>query len=226
MRIILVRHYKTTSNETGKIMGWGDAPPAKNWQEDSNHVAQVLLNAHLNAQIIYTSSLARAINTGKFYADILGIKQVQDTPALNEVNYGKLYNKSKKWAEKNIHGHKKDPGLVYPDGESFIQMKTRCVAFIESISKKHADETVLIVVHAGIIRSLISHFLKLDYANNLQRKIGHRYIGDFTIKGNDFIRYNELGKESEFITESIIKLQADKKSLTAVMTDETASYTL
>jgi len=216
MRIILVRHYKTTSNETGKIMGWGDAPPAKNWQKDSNHVAQVLLKAHLNSQIIYTSSLARAINTGKFYADILGIKRVQDTPALNEVNYGKLYNKSKKWAEQYVHGHKKDPALVYPDGESFIQMKTRCVDFLESISKKHADETVLLVVHAGIIRSLISHFLKLDYANNLQRKIGHQYIGDFTIIDNDCIRYNEPGKESGFITEGIIKLQADKNSLIAV----------
>ena len=216
MRIILVRHYKTTSNETGKIMGWGDAPPAKNWQEDTNHVAKVLLNAHLNAQIIYTSSLTRAINTGKFYADILGIKQVQDTPALNEVNYGKLYNKSKKWAEKFVHGHKKDPDLVYPDGESFNQMKSRCIAFVESISKKHADETVLIVVHAGIIRSLVSHFLKLDYANNLTRKIGHRYIGDFTIKGKHCSRHNELGKESGFITDGIIKLQADKKSIIAV----------
>ena len=215
MRLILVRHYKTTSNETGKIMGWGDAPPAKNWQEDPDHVAKVLLNAHLNTQIIYTSSLTRAINTGKFYADILGIKQVQDTPALNEVNYGKLYNKSKKWAEKFVHGHKKDPDLVYPDGESFNQMKTRCIKFIESISKKHADETVLIVVHAGIIRSLVSHFLKLDYANNLTRKIGHRYIGDFTIKGKHCSSYNELGKESGFISEGIIKLQADKKSLIA-----------
>jgi len=215
MRIILVRHYKTTSNETGKIMGWGDAPPAKNWQEDSNHVAQVLLKAHLNTQIIYTSSLTRAINTGNFYADILGIKQVQDTPALNEVNYGKLYNKSKKWAEKFVHGHKKDPDLVYPDGESFNQMKTRCIAFVESISKKHPDNTVLIVVHAGIIRCLVSHFLKLDYEHNLTRKIGHRYIGDFRIKGKNCIRYNELGKESGFITEGIIKLQADKKSLIA-----------
>jgi len=215
MRIILVRHYKTTSNETGKIMGWGDAPPAKNWQEDSNHVAQVLLKAHLDSQIIYTSSLARAINTGKFYADILDIKRVQDTPALNEVNYGKLYNKSKKWAEQYVHGHKKDPDLVYPDGESFNQMKTRCIAFVESISKKHPDNTVLIVVHAGIIRCLVSHFLKLDYEHNLTRKIGHRYIGDFRIKGKNCIRYNELGKESGFITEGIIKLQADKKSLIA-----------
>jgi broad specificity phosphatase PhoE len=205
MRIILVRHYKTTSNEDGKIIGWGDAPPAKNWREDTDFIAQVLLEAKLNASIIYTSSLSRTKNTGKFYAEILSIKRIQETPALNEVNYGKLYNKSKKWAREHVHGYKNDPDLVYPDGESFNQMKARCVAFIESIAKEHADETVLIIAHAGIIRGLVSHFLKLDYAENLNRKIGHRYIGDFTIDGKDKVNYKELGTESEFITEGIIK---------------------
>ena len=28
MRAIVVRHYKTTSNESDQILGWGDAPPA------------------------------------------------------------------------------------------------------------------------------------------------------------------------------------------------------
>ncbi|NOQ90782.1 MAG: hypothetical protein GQ549_07530 [Gammaproteobacteria bacterium] len=210
MRLIIVRHYKTTSNETGKIMGWGDAPPAKNWREDPEHVVKILLDANLDTDIIYTSSLTRAMNTGKFYADSLNVKQVKDTPALNEVNYGKLYNKSKKWVEKTVKGHKKDPDLVYPDGESFNQMKARSVDFIKYISKKHTDETVLIVVHAGIIRSMVSHCLGLDYANNLTRKIGHRYIGDFTIEDKHCTRYNVLGKKSGFITEGIIKLEPDK----------------
>lgn len=210
MRIVVVRHYKTTSNESGKIMGWGDAPPAKNWQEDPNYVAKVLLSANLDTQIIYTSSLARAINTGKFYADNMGIKRVKDSPALNEVNYGKLYNKSKKWAERFVRGHKKDPDLVYPDGESFNQMKTRCIAFVESLAKKHADETVLLVVHAGIIRSFVSHCMKLDYANNLTRKIGHRYIGEFIFNGKHCSQYKELGKESGFISDGIIKSHTGK----------------
>lgn len=186
-------------------MGWGDAPPVKNWRNDTNHIAEILRNANLNIGIIYTSSLTRARNTGKYYADILPINHIQDTPALNEVNYGKMYNKSKKWVKKHVPGHKNDPDIVYPKGESFNQMKTRCVAFVKSLSQKHADETVLIVVHAGVIRSLISHFLKLDYAKNLNRKIGHRYIGDFTFDSKGNINYKELGNQSEFITAGIIK---------------------
>jgi len=205
MRAIVVRHYKTASNETDHIIGWGDSPPAETWLEDLQHVDKVLLKAKLTIDHIYTSSLNRAKNTGRFYADSMGIKNVIDTPALNEVNYGKLYNKSKKWVEKHVHGHKKDPDLVYTDGESFNQMKKRCIAFITSIDVTHPEATILVVVHAGVIRALVSHYLGLDYANNLTRKIGHRYIGDFTIENGVCIRYDELGKPSGFIRDGKVK---------------------
>jgi len=206
MRAIVVRHYKTTSNESDQILGWGDAPPAESWQDDLNKVDEILLGLHITIHHIYTSTLPRAINTGKFYADSYGIKDIFSSPALREVNYGKLYNKNKKWVDKNIPRHKKDPDFVYPDGESFTQMQDRSVAFIESLVAKHPDETLLIVVHAGVIRGFISHFLELDYANNLKRRIGHQYIGDFTLEGESCIRYNELGKPSGFVTDDIIKV--------------------
>ncbi len=205
MRAIVVRHYKTTSNESDQILGWGDAPPAESWKDDLNKVNEILISSHITIHHIYTSTLPRAINTGKFYADGFGIKDIYSSPALREVNYGKLYNKNKKWVEKNIPKHKKDPDFIYPDGESFSQMQERSVAFMESLSKKHPDDTLLIVVHAGVIRGLICHFLGLDYAKNLKRHMGHRYIGDFTIEGDNCVRYDELGRPSEFIREGIVK---------------------
>ncbi len=206
MRAIVVRHYKTTSNEADQILGWGDAPPAESWQDDLNKVDEILLGSHITIHHIYSSTLPRAINTGKFYADSYGIKDIYSSPALREVNYGKLYNKKKKWVEKNIPRHKKDVDFVYPDGESFLQMQERSVAFVKSLVEKHADETLLIVVHAGVIRGLISHCLELDYASNLKRRIGHQYIGDFTFEGKNCVRYNELGRPSGFVNDNIIKV--------------------
>jgi alpha-ribazole phosphatase len=205
MRAIVVRHYKTTSNESEHILGWGDAPPAASWQDDLNKVEEILLSSHIRIDHIYTSTLPRAINTGHFYASSLGIKDIYSSPALREVNYGKLYNKKKKWVEKNIPQHKLDPDFVYPDGESFSQMQQRSVAYVESLSASHPDETLLIVVHAGVIRGLVCHFLELDYANNLKRHMGHQYIGDFTLEGNTCVRYDELGKPSEFVRRDVVK---------------------
>ncbi|UCB56142.1 MAG: histidine phosphatase family protein [Thiotrichales bacterium] len=206
MRAIVVRHYKTTSNESDQILGWGDAPPAASWMDDLNKVEQILLASQFTIHHIYTSTLPRAINTGKFYADSYAIKDIFSSPALREVNYGKLYNKSKKWVERHIPKHKKDPDFVYPNGESFKQMQDRSVAFIQSLAQKHPDETLLVVVHAGVIRGLVCHCLGLDYASNLKRQIGHQYIGDFTIEGDTCVRYNELGRPSEFVREGIVKV--------------------
>ena len=75
-----------------------------------------------------------------------------------------------------------------------------------TLAKDHPDETLLIVVHAGVIRGLICHFLDLDYASNLKRHMGHQYIGDFTFDGSTCVRYDELGKPSEFVREGIIKV--------------------
>lgn len=211
MRAIVVRHYKTTSNESDQILGWGDAPPAESWQDDLNKVDEILLGSHITIHHIYTSTLPRAINTGKFYADSYGIKDIHSSPALREINYGKLYNKNKKWVEKNIPMHKKDVDFVYPDGESFLQMQERSVAFMESLAEKHPDETLLVVVHAGVIRGLISYCLELDYASNLKRRIGHQYIGDFTIEGKKCVRYNELGRPSGFVKDGIIKVPLYRK---------------
>ena len=213
MRAIVVRHYKTTSNESDQILGWGDAPPAESWQDDLNKVDEILLGSHITIHHIYTSTLLRAINTGRFYADSYGIKDISSSHALREVNYGKLYNKNKKWVEKNIPSHKKDAHFVYPDGESFLQMQQRSVAFMESLAEKHPDETLLVVVHAGVIRGLISHCLELDYSSNLKRRIGHQYIGDFTIEGKDCVRYDELGKPSGFVKDGIVKVPLYRKDL-------------
>ena len=72
---------------------------------------------------------------------------------------------------------------------------------------------MLVVVHAGVIRGLISHCLELDYSSNLKRRIGHQYIGDFTIEGKSCVRYDELGRPSGFIKDGIVKAPLYRKDL-------------
>lgn len=210
MRAIVVRHYKTLINASGLIMGWGDAPPVKGWEADLIHVNSVLDEHNIQFSAVYTSFLERARQTGMFYARKQGIRLVHDTLALNEINYGTLFRKSKSWVEKNIPEHKKDPDFVYPGGESFRQMQERSVGFFESLIHKRRGQTILIVVHAGVIRGFISHFLGLPYAENLKRKITHRYIGDFLFKDDRCVRYNEMGTPSGFVRDGTIEVPLER----------------
>jgi broad specificity phosphatase PhoE len=200
MRAIVVRHYKTLLNASGRILGWGDAPRAKDWGDDIAYVYGRLRELEISFDRVYSSNLERARRTAMHYARSYGIQFVHDAPELNEVNYGALYKKSKRWVTRNIPQHKKDPDFVYPEGESFRQMQLRSVDFLLSQNALYPDSTVLLVVHAGVIRGFISHFLGLDYARHLKQKVSHRYIGDFTLdRDGSCTRYDELGKKSGFV---------------------------
>ena len=211
MRAIIVRHYKTTSNETGKIIGWGDSPPVKEWRRDINFVNDTLSKSKIHINKIYTSELRRARNTGLFYANSHNIHKVHHSIEINEINYGDMSKKSKQWVQQHVPEYKKDPDYIYPNGESFRQMQTRSIDYIVKLASKYPKDVIMIVVHAGVIRSLICHFLGLDYASNLKQQIGHRYIGILDIQGNDCIHYEEPGTESGFVRQGIIKVPFDKK---------------
>ena len=206
MRAIITRHYKTIINASDQILGWGDSPRDKGWQADVEFVSARFREQEINFDAVYSSDLERSRQTAMFHARLLGIHIIHDTKALNEVNYGKLYKKKKKWVAEHYPLHKIDPDFVYPKGESFRQMQQRSVNCLLSMAKRYSRQTVLIVAHAGVIRGLVSHFLGLDYAANLKRKISHRYMGDFLFDGDKCVRYDELGKTSGFISEGVIEV--------------------
>lgn len=201
MRAIIVRHYKTLLNSSGQIMGWKDSPRDKDWFADVAFVDERLRERGIGFDAIYSSDLERARQTAMYYGRSHGIHILHDSAALNELDYGSLARKSKKWVEKHVPEHKKDPDFVYPQGESFRQMQRRSVAFLAALAESRPADTVLLVVHAGVIRGLVSHFLGLEYAQHLKRKISHRYIGEFVFAGGRCNRYDELGKLSGFVRE-------------------------
>lgn len=206
MRAVITRHYKTLINASEQILGWRDSPRDKSWRADVAFVGAQLRERGVSFDAVYSSDLERSRQTAMYHARHLGIHIIHDTPALNEVNYGQLYRKTKKWAAEHYPRHKKDPDFEYPEGESFRQMQQRSVSYLSSLVLTHPQQTVLIVVHAGVIRGLVSHFLNLNYAENLNHKISHRYIGDFVFDGETCVRYDELGKSSGFISEGGIEI--------------------
>ena len=206
MRAIVVRHYKTLLNTAGQIMGWKDAPRDKDWLADVGFVDAQLRRHGIRFDAICSSDLERARQTAMYYGRSHGIHVVHDSAALNELDYGLLSRKSKKWVEQNVPEHKKNPDFVYPEGESFRQMQARSVAYLLGLEREHPEHCLLVVVHAGVIRGLVCALLGLDYAANLKRRIGHRYIGDFLIRNGVCLSYDELGEPSGFAAREVIEL--------------------
>ena len=204
MRVILVRHYQTQSNADGRIIGWLDSPPCADCKDDIDFIDGRLREQGICFDAIYSSDLQRARETARLYARSFDVTEIIGKAELKEINYGDLQSKTKTWAYQQYPQHKKNPDLVYPDGESFRQMQLRGVRCLSSLALLHSNNTILVVSHAGMIRSIVSHFLGLEYAPNLEQKVPFRYIGDFRFEGENCVRYDELGQASGFVQTGVI----------------------
>jgi len=205
MRLILIRHYRTCFNNSGQILGWGDAPRVDSWLDDMTVVETVMRKHQVQPNTIISSALNRSRQTARYFASRITPDLVKVTPSLNEVNYGKLYGKSKQWVSEHYPQHKIDPGFVYPGGESFNQMKLRSVEFVKSLAAKCDEQTYLCIVHAGVIRALISHFHQLDYTQQLTRSVSHRFVGVLYFDAGSFTRYEEWASPSGFIADGVLQ---------------------
>ena len=85
-------------------------------------------------------------------------------------------------------------------------MQKRSVEYVESLKPTHADKTILVVAHAGVIRGLVSHFLKLDFGAQLRQEIPFRYLGDFSLEQGVCVDYAEHGELSGFVVNGVVDL--------------------
>lgn len=184
-------------------MGWSDSPHAEDWLEDVQFIEHELAQRNMLPDLVYTSALGRARHTGDYLAGQFG-RTAQHSQQLNEVDYGDLAEKPKKWVSANFPLHKVDPDFTYPGGESFSIMQSRAVAYLDGLAAAHPDQTLLCVAHAGVIRGLVSHYLRLDFSDQLKRKIPHRYIGLLNLEHGICETYEEWGDASGFVTERAI----------------------
>ncbi len=206
MRLIVLRHYKTFSNANRRILGWTDSAPVPGWEGTLAQLDQVLQKHALRFDYLYSSGLIRARETARWIARQRPGAPLRERAELNEVDYGDLAGCSKDWVEAHYPQYKNDPGYVFPNGESFEQMRERSRRCLIELEREHAEQTLLLVVHAGVIRGLITHFLNLPFVGNLRQKIPHRYIGDFLIQDQRCICYDELGVPSGFVRDGIIEI--------------------
>ncbi|MFA9446955.1 MSMEG_4193 family putative phosphomutase [Egicoccus sp. AB-alg6-2] len=157
--IVLVRHATTAA--TGKRLG-GWTPGV---HLDAAGVGQAERTAALLAELpvaaVYASPLERTQETAKLVARPHGLR-VRTRRDLGEVDYGD-------WTDKPLGQLRRrklwpviqhTPSRVtFPGGESIRAMQARAVEAVESLAADHADETVVAVSHADVIKALLAHFL-------------------------------------------------------------------
>ncbi|HLB60579.1 MAG TPA: histidine phosphatase family protein [Patescibacteria group bacterium] len=153
--IYLIRHGTTDWNEAGRYQGSSDIPLNQKGLEESKKTGESLSKIPFNA--IYSSPLIRARKTAEEIArhHSLPIVFVEE---LKERSYGLMEGLSFKEIEHHPH-FKKNTGknwylLGSPDGESFKDASRRVDRAFSNIVYKHPRESIAIVAHGGVIKSV------------------------------------------------------------------------
>lgn len=96
-KLILVRHGQSDWNEKNLFTGWVDVKLSPKGEQEAAHAGELLKEAGLKPDVLYTSLLSRAIQTANIAldkADRLFIPVVRSW-RLNERHYGALQGKNK-----------------------------------------------------------------------------------------------------------------------------------
>ncbi len=167
-KFILCRHGETTYNLEKRYQGKIDIPLNEAGQAQAEALRRRLEPVRFDA--VYTSDLQRAVQTAQIVLSShpSGLQPVT-TPLLREIDGGLFEGLS--WEEINsrfpedvAHWQQDRTNNAPPEGENLSQVRGRLEAALSQILAAYPgeDQTVLLVVHGGIIGLLLCHLMGMD----------------------------------------------------------------
>jgi probable phosphoglycerate mutase len=156
-RLVLVRHGEPTSAVLGLVGGpTGDTGLTGVGRDQVRRLAERLASSGelAGTAALYASTLPRAIQTAELLAPALGDLDVVVRHDLREHDPGELDGLLWEEATKRypLPDFAVEPNrVVAPGGESLIGFHERARATLRELADQHANETVVIACHGGIV---------------------------------------------------------------------------
>ncbi|MGC8777831.1 MAG: alpha-ribazole phosphatase [Candidatus Caldatribacteriaceae bacterium] len=162
--VYLLRHGDTDATENGYYAGWMDIPLSVRGKRRIERVREVLPVGSFRRVLV--SPLQRTVETARI---VVGDKPLEVREELRERSFGSWEGKNWKEIEEcfpeDIRRWRQDPlHFTPPGGESFAVVLERVVSFWEWL-REEPPGRYLLVTHGGVIRSLLVHLLRMDFAS-------------------------------------------------------------
>ncbi|MDX6182489.1 alpha-ribazole phosphatase [Flavobacterium sp. Fl-77] len=168
MEIYLVRHTETTC-EKGICYGQSDVALAENFEP----AFDAILTQLPSEAIIFSSPLQRCTILAKHIQSNIKTISYQEDFRLMEMNFGNW--ELKNWNE--IPPEQLNPwmedfvNIPAYNGESFTDLHQRIGEFLSEQLSKKTNKPLVIVTHAGAIRSFLCHHTSLHLKDAFQNKV-------------------------------------------------------
>lgn len=161
MELTLVRHGQSTANRDGILQGQTDAPLSELGRRQAAQIAAWFRERSMTWDVMYTSPLARARDTGLIIARVLGREPPSEDPDLAELHMGAMQGKTGPELRRDhpsFYTRALDGLGDYSEfgGESYAAVQERVQRFRAKLVARHreGEQRVLAVSHGGLLFQL------------------------------------------------------------------------
>jgi 2,3-bisphosphoglycerate-dependent phosphoglycerate mutase len=152
-RICFIRHGETDWNVAHRIQGQTDVP--LNETGRSQALAMAFNAARHEFSAVYSSDLRRALDTAKMVAERRGL-EVSTMPQLRERHFGIFQGlTAAEGLQLNPAAHAcylaRDVNYDFDTGESMLRFAERVKEAVDSLTRQHPKQTIVVVSHAGVL---------------------------------------------------------------------------
>ncbi len=166
-RVYLFRHGETANAHEIRLNGHFDVALSDKGMEQARQLAQALQNQPVRA--VYSSDLQRTRHGAELIAEPHGLQPVL-FPELRELSFGKwegmsLTELNEKYPGEMDQRLRQTERFRADGGESFQELHDRVIPKFEEILSRHPDETIVLMCHGGVNRTILAHLLEFPIAN-------------------------------------------------------------
>ena len=162
LRLLFVRHARTSWNAQGRVQGGGGL-------DEVGREQAAALGEHLRTQrfdAIYSSPALRARQTARAVARHHDMRVTQ-RHLLQDLDYGKLagalLEDVRREQPELVERWSTHPHLVqFEGGESLADLRRRICGFVDQVTRSHSTGTVLVATHDSPVRMITSLARGLD----------------------------------------------------------------
>ena len=170
-QLILCRHGESEGNRDGRFGGHGPAPLTERGRAQARATGSCLMGG--GADAIYSSDLPRAQQTAELIGQCLSLVP-QLTAALRERSVGIFTGLSFDEARARYPDEygmllRREPDVVPPGGESYLECSARASAFLEHVIEQHRGQRVVLVSHYLTLHLLVLGILGVALTRDAPR---------------------------------------------------------
>lgn len=179
MKLYLVRHGKPEGSEKGKrFLGLTDEPLSERGIEQAHQLGSVIAAQESGKSVrIVSSSLSRCFKTALIIKEHLHGEFIETDRDLREINMGdwdgRYFDEIRREFPEEFEARGRDLwNYIVPGGESFAEAGERFRETLDNlVSRAAADDVIVIVSHAGVIRAGLSLMTEIPFEEWMKNRI-------------------------------------------------------